>query len=133
GRAPGAVPSARDAAFQGVSAVSVARVRGLRGAHGDARIASQRRAGDPGDGLAARGDRSRERLRGDAVSAATSIVRFPPIVWTHPLLASLDARSRTELESAGELRALADGDALFAAGDSADAIFVVVRGEIALR
>ena len=67
------------------------------------------------------------------MSAATTLVRFPAIVWTHPLLASLNARSRSELESAGELRALSDGDQLFATGDSADAIFVVVRGEIALR
>jgi Fe-S-cluster-containing dehydrogenase component len=67
------------------------------------------------------------------MSAAASLPKFPAIVWTHPLLASLDARSRLELESAGELRVL-DGDrALFATGDSADAIFVVVRGEIALR
>jgi len=67
------------------------------------------------------------------MSAAASLVRFPAIVWTHPLLASLDGRSRSELESAGALRVLADGEALFAAGDSADAIYVVVRGEIALR
>lgn len=67
------------------------------------------------------------------MSAATTLRPFPAIVWTHPLLAALDARSRAELESAGELRSLQDGDALFAAGDSADAIFVVVRGEIALR
>jgi Fe-S-cluster-containing dehydrogenase component len=54
-------------------------------------------------------------------------------VWTHPLLASLDARSRAELQSAGELRDISDGDAIFAMGEPADAIFVVVRGEIALR
>ncbi len=67
------------------------------------------------------------------MSAAATLTKFPAIVWTHPLLASLDARSRAELESAGELRALADRASLFAMGDSADAIFVVVRGEIALR
>jgi Fe-S-cluster-containing dehydrogenase component len=67
------------------------------------------------------------------VSAATTLPRFPSAVWTHPLLASLDARSRIELESAGELRTLEEGASLFAANDPADALFVVLRGEIALR
>ncbi len=69
------------------------------------------------------------------MSAATSIPapKFPARVWSHPLLAALDARARTELESAGGVRVLADGDKLFGAGDPADALFVVITGAIALR
>jgi Fe-S-cluster-containing dehydrogenase component len=67
------------------------------------------------------------------VSAATTLPRFPEVVFRHPLLAALDARARAELESAGELRLLREGEELFRAGDPADALFVVVAGEIALR
>ena len=69
------------------------------------------------------------------MSAAPHLVRarFPEIVFRHPLLASLDARGRAELESAGELRTLRAGEALFGAGEPADALFVITSGEIALR
>src|SRR5205823_11656449 len=76
---------------------------------------------------------SRDPRDGAPMSAAATLPRFPSTVWTHPLLASLDARSRLELESAGELRTLEEGASLFAASDPADALFVVLRGEIALR
>ena len=59
--------------------------------------------------------------------------RFPDCVWSHPLLAALDARARTELESAGTTRSLGAGEALFGAGEPADALFVVTSGEIVLR
>ncbi len=70
------------------------------------------------------------------MSAATTMSptsTFPAIVWRHPLLADLDARARTELESAGEMRTLREGEKLFAAGDPSDALVVVTKGEIVLR
>lgn len=67
------------------------------------------------------------------MTAAATLPRFPAIVWRHPLLADLDARAHAELESAGELRALGDGEKLFASGEPADVLVVVTRGEIVLR
>jgi Fe-S-cluster-containing dehydrogenase component len=67
------------------------------------------------------------------MSAATTLARFPAIVWRHPLLGDLDARARGELESAGSMRSVASGEKIFGVGDPADSLVVVVRGEIALR
>ncbi len=58
---------------------------------------------------------------------------FPECVWTHPLLAALDARARSELEHAGALRALDANEKLFGVGDPADALYVVITGEVVLR
>jgi Fe-S-cluster-containing dehydrogenase component/CRP-like cAMP-binding protein len=64
------------------------------------------------------------------MSAAISsrAARFPERVWDVPVLRSLDARSRSELEAAGRLRDVRANDVVFRAGDPADVIYVVVEG-----
>ncbi len=58
---------------------------------------------------------------------------WPEIVWNAPVLRSLDARGRAEIEAAGTLRTLGEGEVLFRLGEPADAFFVVTEGRIGVR
>jgi CRP-like cAMP-binding protein len=68
------------------------------------------------------------------MSAAVSsrATRFPEKVWDVPVLRSLDARSRGELEAAGRMREVRAGDVVFRAGDAADVLYVVAEGAITI-
>jgi Fe-S-cluster-containing dehydrogenase component/CRP-like cAMP-binding protein len=57
---------------------------------------------------------------------------FPDVVWDAAILRGLDARARAEIEAAGAVRAFRAGELLYRAGDPADALFVVARGEVAI-
>jgi Fe-S-cluster-containing dehydrogenase component/CRP-like cAMP-binding protein len=59
--------------------------------------------------------------------------RWPEVVWGAAVLRGLDARARTDLEAAGALRSLRAGERVFAPGEPADALFVVLEGRVALR
>lgn len=65
-----------------------------------------------------------------AVSRRTQ--RFPEKVWDVPVLRSLDARSRGEIEAAGRMRDVREGEVVFQAGDPADVLCVVVEGAITI-
>jgi Fe-S-cluster-containing dehydrogenase component/CRP-like cAMP-binding protein len=56
--------------------------------------------------------------------------KWPDVVWSAPALRDLDRRARAEVEAAGQLRNLVAHQPLFAVGDPADALCVVVEGEI---
>lgn len=53
-----------------------------------------------------------------------------PLVFRAALLRGLDARGRSDVGSAGRIVARAPGERLYATGDAADAVFVVVSGEL---
>lgn len=53
---------------------------------------------------------------------------WPDAVFASPLLRGLDERGRAEVTAAGSLLDLADGDAVYRAGEPADAFYVVARG-----
>ncbi|MEZ4258619.1 MAG: cyclic nucleotide-binding domain-containing protein [Polyangiaceae bacterium] len=56
--------------------------------------------------------------------------KWPDIAWSAPALRDLDRRARAEVEAAGQLRSLVAHQPLFAVGDPADALCVVVDGEV---
>jgi Fe-S-cluster-containing dehydrogenase component/CRP-like cAMP-binding protein len=58
---------------------------------------------------------------------------WPRSAWESPWLAGLDAPARAQLEAAGAVRSLGQGEALFRAGQPADAFFVVAEGLLELR
>jgi len=58
---------------------------------------------------------------------------WPDEIWRAPVLRGLDARARSEIEAAGELRDLSRGARVFDAGEPADAFFVVETGRVAIR
>ena len=58
---------------------------------------------------------------------------WPAAVWQSPWLKGLDAASRQALEAAGQVRSLERGASVFAAGDPADAFFVVSEGLVEVR
>ena len=58
---------------------------------------------------------------------------WPAAVWQSPWLKGLDAASRATLEAAGKVRSLERGATVFAAGDPADAFFVVSEGLVEVR
>ena len=57
---------------------------------------------------------------------------WPEVVWSSPLLRGLDARGRREVAAAGALLERAPGEALFTEGAPADALFVILEGEVGL-
>ncbi|HVH46935.1 MAG TPA: cyclic nucleotide-binding domain-containing protein [Labilithrix sp.] len=65
--------------------------------------------------------------------SATTGATWPEIVWETASLRGLDARGRSEIEAAGNVRALRAGDVLFRPGDPADALYVVASGAFTLR
>ena len=58
---------------------------------------------------------------------------WPDVVWSSPVLRGLDERARAEIEAAGALRELGAGDAVYRAGEAADAFFVLAEGACELR
>ena len=58
---------------------------------------------------------------------------WPEIVWSAAALRPLDARARAEIEAAGVLRRVGQGEAVFSAGQPADAFFVVAEGRVGVR
>jgi Fe-S-cluster-containing dehydrogenase component/CRP-like cAMP-binding protein len=58
---------------------------------------------------------------------------WPRSAWESPWLAGLDASARAQLEAAGAVRTLGQGEALFRPGQPADAFFVVAEGLLELR
>ncbi len=58
---------------------------------------------------------------------------WPALAWRPDALRDLDARARGELEASGEIVERAAGDKVFAQGDAADALFVVLSGEVEVR
>ena len=58
---------------------------------------------------------------------------WPAAVWRSPWLRGLDVASRAALEAAGHVRRLDRGATVFAAGDPADAFFVVSEGLVEVR
>jgi Fe-S-cluster-containing dehydrogenase component/CRP-like cAMP-binding protein len=60
-------------------------------------------------------------------------VTWPEIVWSAAALRPLDARARAEIEAAGVLRRVGQGEAVFSAGQPADAFFVVAEGRVGVR
>lgn len=65
-------------------------------------------------------------------TASVHSARFPDLVWETAVLRGLDARARGEIEAAGRLLTLRAGEHVYRGGDPADALFVVVEGEVAL-
>jgi Fe-S-cluster-containing dehydrogenase component/CRP-like cAMP-binding protein len=59
--------------------------------------------------------------------------RWPSAVLDAPVLRGLDARAIREIEAAGRLRKLRDGDAVYAPGDGGEALFIVASGAVELR
>lgn len=57
---------------------------------------------------------------------------LPRDAWGLPLLRGIDARGRADLSMAAIRREVKEGEAIFEAGDTADSLFVVCKGEIAL-
>lgn len=53
-----------------------------------------------------------------------------PLVFRAALLRGLDARGRSDVGSAGRVVARASGERLYATGDAADAVFVVISGAL---
>jgi Fe-S-cluster-containing dehydrogenase component len=66
------------------------------------------------------------------MSAAAISKRWPEVVWEAPVLRGIDARARSEIEAAGHLRSLREGDVVYRAGEPADALYVVVDGSFTL-
>lgn len=60
-------------------------------------------------------------------------MNVPTIVWRSPWLRELDVGARATLEAAGHVRRLARDESVFAAGDAADAFFVVAEGLVEVR
>jgi Fe-S-cluster-containing dehydrogenase component/CRP-like cAMP-binding protein len=54
-------------------------------------------------------------------------------VWSAAALRGVDARARAEIEAAGALVSLGDGEVLFRPGEPADAFFVVAEGRVRVR
>ena len=70
------------------------------------------------------------------MSAATTdeaAPRWPPAVLDAPVLRGLEARARREIEAAGALRRVRDGEPIYRAGEGGDAFFVVASGAVELR
>jgi Fe-S-cluster-containing dehydrogenase component len=67
------------------------------------------------------------------VSAAASLPLFPDIVWSAPALRGLDARARREIEAAGTLMDRKPNERIYAPGDPADALYVVIEGAVSVR
>jgi Fe-S-cluster-containing dehydrogenase component len=59
--------------------------------------------------------------------------RFPAAAFRAPALAALDARGRDELEAAGCLVRRRAGQAVYRAGEPADAFYVVVEGAVRME
>lgn len=53
---------------------------------------------------------------------------FPDLVWSAPILRGLDARARAEIEAAGRLRSIGQGEHVHRSGEPADLLCVVVQG-----
>jgi Fe-S-cluster-containing dehydrogenase component/CRP-like cAMP-binding protein len=68
-----------------------------------------------------------------AEAAPRSASTWPDAVWSVAVLRGLDARGRADIEAAGTLRDAKRGEAIFRAGEPADAFFVVVRGMFEVR
>jgi Fe-S-cluster-containing dehydrogenase component/CRP-like cAMP-binding protein len=65
--------------------------------------------------------------------AERGAANWPPIVWTAPVLRGLDARGRAEIEAAGALLRLGEGEVLFRPGEPADSFYVVAEGRVSVR
>ncbi len=63
----------------------------------------------------------------------TTSTPWPALAWRADALRDLDARSRLEIERAGDLIERAAGERVFAEGDAADTLFVVLSGEVEVR
>lgn len=57
---------------------------------------------------------------------------WPPAVWDAPVFRGLDARARREIEDAGRMVSLAEGEVVYRAGEAARAFYVVAEGLVAL-
>lgn len=64
---------------------------------------------------------------------ASPAVRWPDVVWDAAVLRGIDGRARAEIEAAGRLRRVAGGEAVYRAGEPADALYVVVEGTCSLH
>jgi len=58
------------------------------------------------------------------------VTAWPGVVWGAAILRGLDERGRREIEAAGKLHEKVLGERLYADGDAADAVYVVVQGEV---
>lgn len=67
--------------------------------------------------------------------SATPLVAkpWPALAWQADALSDLDARSRSEIEASGDIIERAAGERVFAEGDAADTLFVVLSGEVEVR
>ncbi|MDC0743504.1 cyclic nucleotide-binding domain-containing protein [Polyangium mundeleinium] len=67
-------------------------------------------------------------------SPATSGERaaWPAAVWEAPVFRGLDARARREIEDAGRMLLVAEGEVVYRAGAAAPAFYVVAEGMVAL-
>jgi Fe-S-cluster-containing dehydrogenase component/CRP-like cAMP-binding protein len=63
---------------------------------------------------------------------AANKARWPEVVWEAAVLRGIDARARGEIEAAGRLRVMRQGDLIYRAGEPADALYVVVEGACSL-
>lgn len=59
--------------------------------------------------------------------------RWPPAVLDAPVLRGLEARARREIEAAGALRRVRDGEPVYRAGEGGETFFVVASGAVELR
>lgn len=66
------------------------------------------------------------------VSAEPRAAAWPDAIFDAPVLRGLEARARGEIEAAGNLVRLGDGDALFREGETAASFYVVARGAVRL-
>lgn len=66
------------------------------------------------------------------MTAAVHSRAFPDVVWSSAVLRGLDARARGEIEAAGKIRSTFAGEKIFSVGQPADALFVVVKGRVAI-
>ena len=68
----------------------------------------------------------------DAAALSGRRARWPDVVWDAVVLRGLDARARAEIEAAGRLRTLQDGESVYRPGEPADALYVVIEGACVL-
>lgn len=66
------------------------------------------------------------------MTPAAHQARWPEVVWDAAVLRGIDARARAEIEAAGRLRPIKCGDAVYRAGEPADALYVVIEGACTL-
>ncbi len=58
---------------------------------------------------------------------------LPAAIFDAAVMRGLDARARREIEDAGHVRDLSDGDEIYRAGDEGTSFFVVAKGEVTLK